>query len=161
MVLAPHVETSAGLVLPNDYLRAVGEAVGTEGRAMSNLGAAGLTYWAPNVNLFRDPRWGRGQETPGEDPLLAAAYAENFVRGMQEGEDPQRLKVSACLKHLTAYDVERSGGVTRHSFDARVGARDLKESFNVPFEAGVARGRASGLMCSYNEVRLGLLLPFR
>ena len=68
---------------------------------MANVQHAGHTFWTPNVNIFRDPRWGRGQETPGEDPTLNAAYAAEFPAGMQ-GPDPNRLKASACLKHYVA-----------------------------------------------------------
>ena len=63
----------------------------------------GLTFWAPNINIFRDPRWGRGQETPGEDPFWSGEYAAAFVRGMQEGEDARYLKTSACCKHFGAF----------------------------------------------------------
>lgn len=70
---------------------------------MSPTHAAGLTYWAPNINIFRDPRWGRGQETPGEDPFWSGEYAAAFVRGMQEGEDARYLKASACCKHFGGY----------------------------------------------------------
>lgn len=69
----------------------------------------GLTFWAPNINIFRDPRWGRGQETPGEDPFWSGEYAAAFVRGMQEGEDARYLKVSACCKHFGAYVEGRCG----------------------------------------------------
>ena len=66
-------------------VRSIGSAIATEARAFYNQGHAGLTFWAPNINIYRDPRWGRGQETPGEDPVLTSAYAVAFVRGMQEG----------------------------------------------------------------------------
>lgn len=80
----------------------MGQVVSTEGRAMYNVGQAGLTYWSPNVNIFRDPRWGRGQETPGEDPLVVSRYAVNYVRGLQEvGKEgnfaADRLKVQAAV----------------------------------------------------------------
>lgn len=67
------------------------------------LNSTGLTYWAPNINIFRDPRWGRGQETPGEDPFWSGEYAAAFVRGMQEGEDARYLKASACCKHFGGF----------------------------------------------------------
>lgn len=99
----------------------MGRVVSREARAMHNVGLAGLTYWSPNVNVFRDPRWGRGQETPGEDPLVVSTYAVNYVRGLQE-MDPttRRLKVSSCCKHYTAYDVDNWKGVDRFHFDAKV-----------------------------------------
>lgn len=88
---------------------------------MFNVGQAGLTFWAPNVNLFRDPRWGRGQETPGEDPMVVSAYAVDFVRGLQgdDGND-DGLMVSACCKHFTAYDLEKWGQFSRYNFNAVV-----------------------------------------
>lgn len=90
-----------------------------EARAMYNGGAGGLTYWSPNVNILRDPRWGRGQETPGEDPILAGKYAASYIRGLQ-GTDGDRLKVAACCKHYTAYDLDNWNGVDRFHFNARV-----------------------------------------
>lgn len=105
----------------------MGQIVSTEARAMYNVGLAGLTYWSPNVNVFRDPRWGRGQETPGEDPLVVSRYAVNYVQGLQEvgsednsTTDSDRLKVSSCCKHYTAYDVDNWKGVDRFHFDAKV-----------------------------------------
>lgn len=89
---------------------------------MYNVGLAGLTYWSPNVNIFRDPRWGRGQETPGEDPLLSSKYAAGYVRGLQQRDDgdPDRLKVAACCKHYTAYDLDNWKGTDRYHFNAVV-----------------------------------------
>ncbi|KAG2306877.1 hypothetical protein Bca52824_026625 [Brassica carinata] len=88
--------------------QAIGKVVSTEARVMYNVGAAGLTFWSPNVNIFRDPKWGRGQETPGEDPTLTSKYAVAYVKGLQgtDGGDPNHLKVAACCKHYTAYDVD-------------------------------------------------------
>jgi beta-D-xylosidase 4 len=101
--------------------RAIGEVVSTEARAMHNVGLAGLTFWSPNINIFRDPRWGRGQETPGEDPLLASKYAVGYVTGLQDaGGGSDALKVAACCKHYTAYDVDNWKGVERYTFDAVV-----------------------------------------
>lgn len=87
---------------------------------MYNVGLAGLTFWSPNINIFRDPRWGRGQETPGEDPLLASKYATGYVKGLQETGQPDTLKVAACCKHYTAYDVDNWKGVQRYTFNAIV-----------------------------------------
>lgn len=142
--------------------------MGVEGRSMFNLGQAGLTYWAPNVNIFRDPRWGRGQETPGEDPMLASAYAIQFVRGLQgvqgiktvfhdhhdhyHDHDDDGLMVSACCKHFTAYDLEKWGEFARYNFNAVVSQQDLEDTYQPPFRGCVQQGKASCLMCSYNEV---------
>lgn len=100
---------------------------GTEARAIYNEGQAiGLTFWSPNINIFRDPRWGRGQETPGEDPLVTSKYGLSFVRGIQgdtfEGGALKdgHLLVSACCKHFTAYDLEKWEGVDRFTFNAVV-----------------------------------------
>ncbi|KAH0977831.1 hypothetical protein GBA52_027550 [Prunus armeniaca] len=135
----------------------MGQVVSTEARAMYNVGLAGLTYWSPNVNVFRDPRWGRGQETPGEDPLVVSNYGVNYVRGLQEvsegikaGDD--RLKVSSCCKHYTAYDVDNWKGVDRFHFDAQVTKQDLEDTYQPPFKSCVEEGHVSSVMCSYNRV---------
>ncbi|RHN54870.1 putative glycosidase [Medicago truncatula] len=141
----------------------IGYAVGVEGRAMFNVGQAGLSFWAPNVNVFRDPRWGRGQETPGEDPMVGSAYAVEFVRGIQgvdgikkvlndHDSDDDGLMVSACCKHFTAYDLEKWGEFSRYNFNAVVTQQDLEDTYQPPFRGCVQQGKASCLMCSYNEV---------
>ncbi|GMI69464.1 beta-xylosidase 2, BETA-XYLOSIDASE 2 [Hibiscus trionum] len=130
---------------------AIGRVVSDEARAMYNGGTAGLTYWSPNVNIFRDPRWGRGQETPGEDPVLAGTYAAFYVRGLQ-GSDGDRLKVAACCKHFTAYDLDNWNGVDRFHFNAKVSKQDIEDTFDVPFKMCVQDGNVASVMCSYNEV---------
>lgn len=89
---------------------------------MYNVGLSGLTFWSPNVNIFRDPRWGRGQETPGEDPILSSKYAAAYVTGLQQRDDgsKDKLKVAACCKHYTAYDVDNWKGIERYTFNAVV-----------------------------------------
>lgn len=101
------------------------KAIGIEARAIYNAGQAeGLTFWSPNINIFRDPRWGRGQETPGEDPVTTGRYAVSYVRGLQgdtfRGGRLSRLKASACCKHFTAYDMDNWKGNTRYVFNAQV-----------------------------------------
>ncbi|WJX79832.1 putative beta-D-xylosidase 2 [Trifolium repens] len=130
---------------------AIGRVVSDEARAMYNGGVAGLTYWSPNVNIFRDPRWGRGQETPGEDPLLAGSYAASYVKGLQ-GSDGNRLKVAACCKHFTAYDIDNWNGVDRFHFNALVSKQDIEDTFDVPFRMCVKEGKVASVMCSYNQV---------
>ncbi|KAJ0613027.1 putative xylan 1,4-beta-xylosidase [Helianthus annuus] len=100
--------------------KTIGQVVSTEARAMYNVGLAGLTFWSPNINIFRDPRWGRGQETPGEDPTLASKYGVAYVQGLQERDegDKDRLKVGACCKHYTAYDVDNRKRFERYNFNA-------------------------------------------
>jgi len=133
-------------------VRARVQAIGREARALFNIAQAeGLTMWSPNVNIFRDPRWGRGQETPGEDPAVASSYAAAFVRGIQ-GNGSSLLQTSACCKHATAYDLEDWGGVQRYSFVARVTAQDLEDTFNPPFRSCVVDGGATCVMCAYTAV---------
>ncbi|XP_021853292.1 probable beta-D-xylosidase 5 [Spinacia oleracea] len=133
----------------------MGQVVSTEARAMYNVGLSGLTYWSPNVNVYRDPRWGRGQETPGEDPLVVSKYAVNYVRGLQEvgiHGNGNMLKVSACCKHFTAYDVDNWKDVQRFTFDAKVSKQDLEDTYQPPFKSCVQEGHVSGVMCSFNRV---------
>ncbi|KAM0936384.1 putative xylan 1,4-beta-xylosidase [Dioscorea sansibarensis] len=132
--------------------QAIGKVVSTEARAMHNVGLAGLTYWSPNVNIFRDPRWGRGQETPGEDPLLASKYATMYVRGLQDAGDSDKLKVAACCKHYTAYDLDNWKGIQRYTFNAKVTKQDMDDTFQPPFKSCVIDGNVASVMCSYNQV---------
>ncbi|GFP87085.1 beta-xylosidase/alpha-l-arabinofuranosidase 2 [Phtheirospermum japonicum] len=121
---------------------------------MYNVGLAGLTFWSPNVNIFRDPRWGRGQETPGEDPVLSSKYGAAYVRGLQQTDDgnKDKLKVAACCKHYTAYDVDNWKGIQRYSFNAQVTQQDLDDTFQPPFKSCVVDGNVASVMCSYNQV---------
>ena len=108
----------------------------------------GLTFWTPNINLFRDPRWGRGMETYGEDPYLTGRLAAQFIRGLQ-GQDPRYLKTVATAKH---YAVHSGPEPTRHVFDARIDARDLHDTYLPQFEAAVRQGGVTSVMCAYNSV---------
>ncbi|KAJ6847379.1 putative beta-D-xylosidase 7 [Iris pallida] len=154
----PQVLLTAASFNPQLWYR-IGQAIGTEARAIYNAGQAeGLTFWSPNINIFRDPRWGRGQETPGEDPATSSKYAVSYVRGLQGdsfaggGSSGGGLKVSACCKHFTAYDMDNWNGNTRYKFDARVSQQDLEDTYQPPFKSCVTEARASGVMCSYNQV---------
>jgi beta-glucosidase len=137
-------------------MRRVAEAISTEARAKYNDAIAhgnhgryfGLTFWSPNINIFRDPRWGRGQETYGEDPYLAGRLAVEFVQGMQ-GDDPRYLKTVATPKH---YAVHSGPEPLRHSFDARAGEHDLDQTYLAAFRAAVVDGGAYSVMCAYNRV---------
>jgi beta-glucosidase len=133
----------------------VADTISTEARAKNNefmrLGDRGrykgLTFWSPNINIFRDPRWGRGQETYGEDPYLTARLGVAFVRGLQ-GDDPRYLKVVATPKH---YAVHSGPEPERHSFDAKAFERDLRETYLPAFRATVTEARAASVMCAYNR----------
>ncbi len=109
---------------------------------------AGLTYWSPNINIFRDPRWGRGQETYGEDPYLTGRMGVAFVTGMQ-GDDPRYLKVVSTPKH---YAVHSGPEPERHGFDAKVSEYDLVNTYLAAFRAAVIEGKADSIMCVYNSV---------
>jgi beta-glucosidase len=108
----------------------------------------GLTFWTPNINLFRDPRWGRGMETYGEDPYLTGRMAVQFIRGLQ-GDDPKYLKTIATAKHYAVHSGPES---LRHTFDAVIDDRDLFDTYLPQFEAAVKDGGAYSVMCAYNRV---------
>jgi len=109
----------------------------------------GLTFFSPNVNIFRDPRWGRGQETYGEDPYLTATMAINFVRGMQ-GEDPHYRKVDTTLKHFAVHSGPEP---LRHRFDADCSDRDLRETYLYAFERTVKEAGPAAVMTAYSSFR--------
>jgi beta-glucosidase len=108
----------------------------------------GITFWTPNINIFRDPRWGRGQETFGEDPYLTSRMGVAFVKGLQ-GDDPRHLRAAACAKH---YAVHSGPEHERHQFDARVNGRDLRETYLPAFEALVREAGVESVMTAYNRV---------
>jgi beta-glucosidase len=110
-----------------------------------------LTFWSPNINIFRDPRWGRGQETYGEDPFLTGRLAVQFIKGLQ-GDNPKYFKTIATVKH---YAVHSGPEPARHSFDAVTDERDLRETYLPQFEMGIKEGKAYSVMCAYNRY-LGL-----
>jgi beta-glucosidase len=138
-----------------DLIHQVAVAISDEARAKHHAGIRqgnrgqyfGLTYWTPNINIFRDPRWGRGQETYGEDPHLTARMGVAFVKGLQ-GDDPKYLKLIATPKH---YAVHSGPEPIRHSFDARVSQRDLRETYLPAFKACVVEGKAVSIMGAYNR----------
>lgn len=141
-----------------ELIQRMADAIATEARAKNNVaitkksgGSAryeGLTIWSPNINIFRDPRWGRGQETYGEDPFLTGRYGVAFVRGLQ-GNDPKYLKTVATIKHFAVHSGPEP---ERHEFDAVVSERDLRETYLPAFEVGIREGGATSLMSAYNAV---------
>lgn len=129
-----------------------------EGRAIYNKAVKlnrtnerylGLTYWTPNINIFRDPRWGRGQETYGEDPYLTAVLGDYFVRGLQ-GDDPKYLKAAACAKHYAVHSGPES---LRHTFDVDVTPYELWDTYLPAFKKLVTHSKVAGVMCAYNAFR--------
>ena len=128
-----------------------------EGRAIYNKAVEsgrtrerylGLTYWTPNINIFRDPRWGRGQETYGEDPFLTAMLARAFVRGLQ-GEDPKYLKAAACAKHFAVHSGPEP---SRHVDNFNPSAYDLWDTYLPAFKELIVKANVAGVMCAYNAV---------
>lgn len=133
-------------------------------RAFNNAGFAGLDYFTPNINPFKDPRWGRGQETPCGDPLHIARYMYQLIGGLQGGYNNQSqpdqnqkyLKVAADCKHWAAYDMENWEGTSRTDFDALVETRDMVEYYALSFQSCVRDAGVSSVMCSFN---VGYSLP--
>ena len=128
-----------------------------EGRAIQNIAIEqgktkdrylGLTYWTPNINIFRDPRWGRGQETYGEDPFLTAMMAKAFVRGLQ-GEDPKYLKAAACAKHFAVHSGPEP---SRHVDNFNPSTYDLWDTYLPAFRELITKANVAGVMCAYNAV---------
>jgi beta-glucosidase len=134
----------------------VADVISTEARAKYNEAQHrgnrsrfyGLTFWSPNINIFRDPRWGRGQETYGEDPYLTSRLGVAFVKGLQ-GNDPKYLKVVSTPKH---YAVHSGPEPERHRFDAAASERDMQETYFAAFRATVTEGKAGSVMCAYNSI---------
>ena len=139
-----------------DLVHKMGETVSTEARAKYNQAMRedhhemffGLTFWAPNINIFRDPRWGRGQETYGEDPFLTARMGVAFVTGMQ-GDDPKYFRVVSTPKH---YAVHSGPEPLRHGFNVDVSPHDLEDTYLPAFRAAVTEAHAQSVMCAYNSI---------
>ncbi|MDY3022744.1 MAG: glycoside hydrolase family 3 C-terminal domain-containing protein [Oliverpabstia sp.] len=137
-----------------ELMKEVGDAIALEGRAKYNSYSKqgdrdiykGLTFWSPNVNIFRDPRWGRGHETYGEDPYLTGKLGVSFIKGLQ-GEGAE-LKAAACAKHFAVHSGPED---LRHEFDAQVSAKDLWETYLPAFEACVREGEVEAVMGAYNR----------
>lgn len=137
-------------------LRAMGTVIAEEARAKYNAQSVrgdrdiykGLTFWSPNVNIFRDPRWGRGHETYGEDPCLTAELGKAFVNALQQRDENGYMKAAACAKHYAVHSGPES---MRHEFDAEVSSKDLWETYLPAFEALVVEAGVEGVMGAYNR----------
>lgn len=131
-----------------DYSAIEGRAIYNDSRKKGKTGIyLGLTYWTPNINIFRDPRWGRGQETYGEDPFLTGSLGKSFVDGL-EGNDPVYLKASACAKHFA---VHSGPEWNRSTFNAKVSDYDLWDTYLPAFRDLIVDAKVSGVMCAYNQ----------
>jgi beta-glucosidase len=133
----------------------ISSAISDEARAKFNAAVkignraqyTGLTFWTPNINIFRDPRWGRGQETYGEDPFLTSRLGVSFVKGLQ-GDDPNYLKAAGCAKHFVVHSGPEA---LRHEFNALPSKKDFFETYTPAFEALAKEARVEGFMCAYNR----------
>ncbi len=138
-----------------DFLEEIADAISTEGRGKFNMQQAsddtdiykGLTFWSPNVNIFRDPRWGRGHETFGEDPYLTSRLGVRFVQGLQ-GHDENYLKAAACAKHFAVHSGPEG---IRHSFNAEASIQDMRETYLPAFKACVQEAKVETVMGAYNR----------
>lgn len=138
-----------------ELLEEIGDVIAAEGRAKYNEAVAngdrglykGITFWSPNINIFRDPRWGRGHETYGEDPCLTGRMGAAYIRGLQ-GKG-KRLKAAACVKHYAVHSGPEKG---RHSFNSVVSKKDLAETYLPAFEKCVREAKVEGVMGGYNRI---------
>ena len=138
-----------------DFQQRIADVIATEGRAKYNGQAAhgdrdiykGLTFWSPNINIFRDPRWGRGHETYGEDPVLTARLGVRFIKGLQG--DGKYMKAAACAKHFAVHSGPEK---IRHEFDAQASKKDMAETYLPAFEAAVKDAKVESVMGAYNRV---------
>ncbi|KIP06623.1 glycoside hydrolase family 3 protein [Phlebiopsis gigantea 11061_1 CR5-6] len=137
----------------DELVNAIATVISTEARAFNNAGRAGLDFFTPNINPFKDPRWGRGQETPGEDPFHIAQYVFQLVTGLQGGLSPDPYyKVVADCKHFAGYDLENWEGNSRMAFNAIISTQDLAEFYTPSFQSCVRDAHVGSVMCSYNAV---------
>ena len=163
--LFSHRQLVLAATFDEDLMFRVATAISDEARAkhqyfLSNKVRSiytGLTFWSPNINIFRDPRWGRGQETYGEDPFLTGRMAVNFIKGLQ-GNDPKYLKTVATAKH---YAVHSGPEFSRHVDNIYVNDRDLYETYLPAFKAAVKEANVQSVMCAYNRFPRQALLRFR
>jgi beta-D-xylosidase 4 len=140
---------------------AMGAVISTEMRAANNAGGitrpgstdpVGLNGWGPNINIARDPRWGRELEVPTEDPTLAGVLAAAMTRGIQQGDDLRFVKLLGALKHFTAYSMENSDGMDRQGFSPNISKHDMGDTYLPAYRIGIVEGGALGMMCSYTTV---------
>jgi len=141
-----------GAAFDDQLIEDVATVISTEARAFNNANRTGLDFWTPNINPFRDPRWGRGQETPGEDPFHLSSYVQALIKGLQgDTSDPYKRVVATC-KHYAGYDIESWNGNFRYQFDAQISQQDLVEYYLKPFQACARDSNVGGFMCSYSRL---------
>jgi len=141
----------------DELMHKIGEITALEGRIKYNIAQEsddfsiykGLTFWSPNINIYRDPRWGRGHETYGEDPFLTSVCAEGYIKGVQGGEDDKYMKAAACAKHFAAHSGPEG---IRHGFDSVVSDFDMYDTYLPAFEWCIKKADVEGLMGAYNTI---------
>ncbi|POM66952.1 Family 3 Glycoside hydrolase [Phytophthora palmivora] len=152
-----------GAIFDPDAVREMAQVIGWELRGLWLEGATenykggphlGLDCWSPNININRDPRWGRNVETPSEDPLVNSKYGVAYTKGLQQGkgEDARYLQAVVTLKHYIAYSFDQYDGVNRKEFDAIVSPYDFADTYFPAFRSSIVDGNAKGVMCSYNSI---------
>ncbi|KAF4535218.1 Glycoside hydrolase family 3 [Lasiodiplodia theobromae] len=142
-----------GAAFDDNLVYSIATVISTETRAFSNRGLSGLDLWTPNIDPFKDPRWGRGPETPGEDPFHLQSYVQALLHGLEQPDASGHRKTVATCKHYAANDLEElDSGITRYSFDAQISAQDLSEYYLPPFKSCAVDSNVGAFMCSYNAV---------
>jgi len=141
----------------DDLVLQIATIISTEARAYSNAGRTGLDFFTPNINGYRDPRWGRGQETPGEDVFRTSQYTKYLLQGLEGGINPPIKKVIATCKHFAAYDLEQNRDPSsviynRFGYNAVVNTQDLAEYYLPPFQQCARDSKVGSMMCSYNTL---------
>ncbi|KAH6629037.1 glycoside hydrolase superfamily [Boeremia exigua] len=140
-----------GAAFDDALITEVAKVISTEARAFNNANRTGLDFWTPNINPFRDPRWGRGQETPGEDAYHLSSYVKALILGLQgDATDPYKRVVATC-KHFAGYDIEDWNGNLRYQNDVKISQQELVEYYLAPFQACV-EANVGAFMCSYNAL---------
>jgi len=141
-----------GAAFDDDLIFEIATVTSTEARVFNNGGRAGLDYWTPNINPFRDPRWGRGAETPGEDPYHISRYVSRLIPGLQGPSTDKYQKITATCKHYAGYDLENYKGTTRYGFNAIIKPQELRDYYLPPFQTCARDSDVQSIMCAYNSV---------
>jgi beta-D-xylosidase 4 len=140
-----------GAAFDDDMIRDIASIIGTETRAFHNAGRSNIDLYSPTINAFKDPRWGRGQECPGEDPLHLQNYVRAFLDGLEDDSTGYKKVIGTC-KHYAANDFENFNGLERYAFDAQITIQELSEYYLPPFKTCAVEKNVGSFMCSYNGI---------
>ncbi|CAG9948419.1 unnamed protein product [Clonostachys rosea f. rosea IK726] len=141
-----------GATFDDVLVEKVATVISTEARAFNNANRTGLDFWSPNINPFKDPRWGRGAEVPSEDAYHISSYVGALIKGLEGEPTDKHKRITATCKHFAGYDLEDWHGNYRFQFDAKISVQDLAEYYALPFRTCVRDAKAAGVMCTYNAV---------